>query len=231
MSTSPPSISFVLLAYNEEADIAAAIEDCRDVARQRDCEYEVIVVDDGSSDATRERAEATNRGDVVVVAHDRNLGMGASMRDGYMAATKDYIAHLPGDRQVRADALLPMLERCSPEHIVLTEFDNPPSGAARAVMSVVFRVLTRVVGGLSVNFAGTYLFHRDWLDRIAHDRADSNTFLYSFQLLELFERAGATFSTVKIPTFPREQGSSREATLSRIANMFVEIGRARISKR
>ena len=95
-------------------------------------------------------------------------------------------------------------------------------------MSIAFRLLTRYVGGLHVNFAGTYLFHRDWLSRVDLARADSDTFLFSFQLLELFRRAGAGMETVRVRTYAREHGTSREATLSRIARMFVEIGRARV---
>jgi glycosyltransferase involved in cell wall biosynthesis len=222
------SISFVLLAYNEAADIGRAVADCRELGRAALADYEIIVVDDGSRDGTREAAEAAGQGDVRVVVHDRNRGMGASMRDGYRAARMDYVAHLPGDRQVRADALAPMIALASPEVVVRTVFSNPPSGRRRAAMSVVFRALARHVGGFRVDFAGTYLFHRSWLDRIDHARADSDTFLYSFQLLELFRRAGARFETVSVPTYPRETGTSREATASRIARMFVELGRARL---
>lgn len=230
MAPPPPSISFVLLAYNEEESILDAIEDCRQFAQSRALPYEVIVVDDGSRDKTRAIAEAANDGhlDVKVIVHDRNRGMGASMRDGYLAATRDYIAHLPGDRQVRAEALSKMVPLVAPNVIPLSVFENPPSGRSRAVMSVAFRQLTRHVGGMHVNFAGTYLFHRGWLKRVDLARADSDTFLFSFQLLELFRRAGASFPTVKIRTYPREHGTSREATARRIAKMFVEIGRARV---
>jgi glycosyltransferase involved in cell wall biosynthesis len=222
------SVSFVLLAYDEEESIAQAIADCRRFGRERLTDYEVIVVDDGSRDHTRERARAADDGDVRVVAHDRNLGMGASMRDGYRAARMDYIAHLPGDRQVRADALTAMVPLCRPETVVRSRFSNPPSGRRRALMSVVFRVLARRIGGFHVDFAGTYLFHRDWLRRLELARADSDTFLFSFQLLELMRRAGAQFETVAVPTYPREQGTSREATAARIARMVVELGRARL---
>jgi hypothetical protein len=154
--------------------------------------------------------------------------MGASMRDGYLAARMDYMAHLPGDRQVRAEALLPMLPLAAPDRVVVSVFSNPPSGLARAFMSRVFRALARHVGGMRVNFAGTYLFHRDWLTRLDLARADSDTFLFSFQLLELMRRAGLDVQTVTVPTYPRERGQSREATVSRIARMFVEIARARL---
>jgi glycosyltransferase involved in cell wall biosynthesis len=225
-----PTVSFVLLALNEEASIAEAIADCRAFARAHLGGHEIIVVDDGSSDRTRAVAEAASEGDVHVLVHPRNLGMGASMRDGYLAARMDYMAHLPGDRQVRAEALAPMLPRLGPDRIVVSVFSNPPSGRGRAFMSVVFRLLTRHVGGMRVNFAGTYLFHRHWLERVELGRADSDTFLFSFQILELFRRAGAVFETVSVPTYPREQGLSREATVGRIARMLVEITRSRISR-
>jgi len=223
------SVSFVLLAYDERDTIAAAIEDCRDVAQRHLRDHEIIVVDDGSRDDTAAVARAADRGDVRVITHEHNQGMGASMRDGYRAARGDYIAHLPGDRQVRAEAIVPMLARGGPDVVVRSLFCNPPSGRGRAAMSIVFRLLVRRVGGLRVDFAGTYLFHRDWLTRIDMRRAASDTFLFSFQLLELMRRAGARFDTVYVPTYPREHGVSREATAARIARMVVEIARARLA--
>jgi glycosyltransferase involved in cell wall biosynthesis len=228
MARADISITFVLLAYNEEASIADAIADCRAFALATVREHEIIVVDDGSRDRTSEVANTASEGDVRVIVHPHNQGMGASMRDGYVAATMDYVAHLPGDRQVRAEALAPLIPLCAHDTVGLTVFSNPPSGRARVIMSAVFRQLTRRVGRMRVNFAGTYLFHRDWLERIEVGRADSDTFLFSFQLLELFRRAGARFETRRVRTYPREQGASREATLSRIANMFAEIARARM---
>ncbi len=226
---SKPTISFILLAYNEEACIAQAIADCRVFARAHCAAYEVLVIDDGSGDDTNRIAtEASEDGDVQVIAHAQNAGMGASMRDGYLAARYDYLVHLPGDRQVRAEALSEMVGLCAPDRVVLSQFSNPPSGRRRAAMSVAFRLLTRHVGGLQVDFAGTYLFHRDWLGKVDITAASSETFLFSFQLLELFRRAGASFSVVKIRTHLREQGQSRVATLPRIASMFWEIGKARM---
>ena len=226
---SKPTISFILLAYNEQHCIAQAIRDCRVFAQTHCASYEVLVIDDGSSDDTNQIAiDASEDGDVRVITHPHNAGMGASMRDGYLAARCDYLVHLPGDRQVRAEALEEMVGGCAKDRVVLSQFSNPPSGRRRAAMSVAFRLLTRHVGGLRVDFAGTYLFHRDWLSKVDLTAASSDTFLFSFQLLELFRRAGASFSIVTIPTHLREQGTSRVATLPRVVSMFMEIGKARM---
>jgi len=221
------SLSVVLLAYNEAASIERAIRDARRFCRLYVPDYEIIVVDDGSADDTRRLAEAADEGDLRIVEHAQNQGMGASMRDGYRDATKSYLVHLPGDRQVRPQALARLLERIGPERVVLSRYTAPPSGAARQLMSRSFRWLVRNLGGLKIDFAGTYVFHRRWLEDIALDAIDSRTFLFSFVLLQRLHEKGCTIHQVAIHPFPRLDGASREASPRRIAHVLREILRYR----
>jgi phosphoglycolate phosphatase-like HAD superfamily hydrolase len=224
---SPHSLSMVLLAWNEQESIQAAIRDCRRFARLWLSGYEIIVVDDGSHDATATRAESASEGDVRVVRHSRNLGMGAAMRSGYAAATCDYIAHLPADRQVRPQSLLAFLPHMRPETTVVSTYVTPPSGQKRQLMSLAFRLVVQGLGGLRVNFAGTYIFHRRWLDMIDLASVRCETFVFSFELLERLRRAGSGFAAVTIRPFMREVGQSREVAVRRIVRVFGEIARYR----
>lgn len=231
----PRSLGLVLLAYDEEASIAAAIADARRFGSLYFAGHEIVVVDDGSRDATAAHARACDQGDVRLVQHAENQGMGASMRDGYAAARTDLLAPLPADRQVRpaslirfASYLVPVDGPADPMHVVTGSYEVPHSGQARQVMSVVFRVLVRHVGGYRVDLAGSYMFHRSLLDRVDARRTRSQSFLYSFQLLEQLRRLGCRFTRVTVTPFAREVGQSREATPRRIARMFVEIARARL---
>ena len=229
--TVPPvsaSLSLVLLALNEEATIAQAIEDARRFCRLYCAEgYEIVVVDDGSTDDTSGAAERAGEGDVVLVRHEVNQGMGGAMRDGYLAATCEYIAPLPADRQVRPQALAGLLPHLAPERVVHGYYVTPHSGAARAWLSEAFRVLVRHVGGLHVDFAGTYLFHRKWLDVVDLHSLVSDTFVFSFELLERFRRAGCVFAAEVVHPFPREVGTSRVVGVKRIARVFRELVRYR----
>jgi phosphoglycolate phosphatase-like HAD superfamily hydrolase len=225
---SPHTLSMVLLAWNEEASIAAAVRDCRRVGRLWLSGYEIIVVDDGSCDGTAARAEAASEGDVRVVRHARNLGMGAALRSGYAAARCDYIAFLPADRQVRPQSLLTFLPWASPETTVVSTYLAPPSGQWRRLMSFAFHALVRGLGGLCVDFNGSYLFHRRWLDMIDLATVRSETFVFSFELLERMRQAGCRFAAVTIRPFAREVGASREVALRRIVRVFGEIARYRI---
>jgi phosphoglycolate phosphatase-like HAD superfamily hydrolase len=229
---SPCSLSIVLLAWNEQASIEAAIRDARRFGRLYLSGCEVVVVDDGSNDDTSRLAAACaeggeGRGDVRIVRHATNLGMGAAMRDGYAAATKDYIAPLPADRQVRAQSLVRLLPHLAPERIAVSSYIVPPSGELRRRLSQVFRFLVEGVGRMRVDFAGTYAFHRRWLERVDLARVRSETFVFSFELLERLREAGASFERVWIRPFPREVGVSRELALGRIARVAGEILRYR----
>jgi hypothetical protein len=157
--------------------------------------------------------------------------MGAAMRDGYAAARCDYIVHLPADRQVRPQSLLAFLPKISRETTVVSTYVVPPSGQQRRLMSLAFRFIVRGLGGLRVNFAGTYIFHRRWLETIDLTSVRSQTFVFSFELLERLRKAGSHFAEVSVRPFMREVGVSREVAIKRILRVFGEIVRYRTGPR
>ena len=92
----------VLPAYNEEANIGPMIEACLEVLPGLAEDFEVIVVDDGSSDATSTVAEDGSSGaipDVRLLVHDRNQGYGAAIRSGLQHARMGLVFYTDADRQ------------------------------------------------------------------------------------------------------------------------------------
>jgi glycosyltransferase involved in cell wall biosynthesis len=110
------SISAVLPAYNEEALIAAtATAMATELARHVD-DYEVIVVNDGSKDRTREVVEGLSAQDphIRLVNHPVNRGYGAALKTGFDSAIKDLIFLTDGDKQFDLTEIarfLPEIER------------------------------------------------------------------------------------------------------------------------
>jgi dolichyl-phosphate beta-glucosyltransferase len=93
-----PQISVVIPAYNEERGIAAAIGDARAWFERRGLGYELIVVDNASTDATVERLEPLlEEPRVRLLRNDRNRGKGHSMRRGMLEARAPLRLHCDAD--------------------------------------------------------------------------------------------------------------------------------------
>jgi glycosyltransferase involved in cell wall biosynthesis len=105
-------LSIVICAYNERRTIMDAIEQARQVDLGAGWEREIIVVDNCSTDGTRELlqalAGAPDRGPVRVILHPRNLGKGASIRSGIDAASGDYFVIFDADLEYEAADLAAM---------------------------------------------------------------------------------------------------------------------------
>ena len=103
-------ISFVVIAYNE----AHNLERCLLSVTEQDglAEYEVVIVNDGSSDATRLVAEQfiSRFPQAMLINHERNLGRGAARHTGALAARGDMLAYIDGDNLIPPNWLSICLE-------------------------------------------------------------------------------------------------------------------------
>ena len=89
----PPRIlrlSIVMCVYNERASVLPVLERVRQVSPIKGWDKEIIVVDNCSTDGTREMLQTLDAPEVRVIFHERNLGKGASVRTGFREATGDY---------------------------------------------------------------------------------------------------------------------------------------------
>jgi glycosyltransferase involved in cell wall biosynthesis len=108
-----PTLSIMMPVFNERSTIEAAIEGAVEANLPVEAR-ELIVVDDGSTDGTREvLRDGTWPDDVRVVFHDRNRGKGAAVRTALEHATGDYAAILDADLEYAAADLGPCSSRCS----------------------------------------------------------------------------------------------------------------------
>jgi dolichyl-phosphate beta-glucosyltransferase len=101
------SLSIVIPAYNEEPNLATTLEDIAGYFRLNPCEFEIIVVDDGSSDKTYDIAKKnlTLFKDFTLLKNERNSGKGYSVKKGVLAATGDLVLFMDADNATRIDQL------------------------------------------------------------------------------------------------------------------------------
>lgn len=103
------AVSFVVAAYNEEAFITRRLEELKTLLDAADLEGEIIIVSDGSTDETANRARAT--GDRVrVVELPTNMGKAAALNEGIAAAQHEIVVFADARQRWATDALLLLLE-------------------------------------------------------------------------------------------------------------------------
>lgn len=90
-------ISVIVPVYNEEDAIVGALEEIGSAMENMRKKYEIIVVDDGSSDRTAGLIKGIKIDNLRLIEHPENLGYGKSLFDGILAAQHDCIAIIDGD--------------------------------------------------------------------------------------------------------------------------------------
>jgi glycosyltransferase involved in cell wall biosynthesis len=209
-------LSYFFPAHNEEANLEALVREALETLPSLAERFEVIVVDDGSRDATPAIADALtadNPGVVRAVHHPTNLGYGAALRSGFGAAHFDLVAFTDGDRQFKVVDLGRLIERMeapdAPDVVVGYRIKraDPP---IRTLYARAYRLANRIFFGLAVTDVdcACKLFRREALEGL---RVESGGAFFSAEMLIKLRAAGRTVVEVGVPHYPRTAGSATGA--------------------
>ena len=133
------TVWLVLPAFNEEASLPDLLDRIEDAMADARLAYEVLIVDDGSGDATAEIARARSESmPLRLIEHQVNLGLGASIRDGLMAASesaerKDILVTLDADNTHTPELILRMVRMVREGHDVVIASRYRPGSRVRGV--------------------------------------------------------------------------------------------------
>ncbi|MGH2617801.1 MAG: glycosyltransferase family 2 protein, partial [Thermomicrobiales bacterium] len=150
VSRLPGSLSLVLPAYNEEANIEAVVRDSLATLPRFTDDFEIVVVDDGSHDRTGEIVARLAAADshVRLQRHGRNRGYGAALTTGFRATSGDFVMFMDADRQFDIRDLR-LLAPFAAEYDIVAGFRmerNDP--LHRRIFAELFNVSVRVLFGV-----------------------------------------------------------------------------------
>jgi len=221
------SVSIVFPMYNEEDYIHRAVRAAWSVLGEITDDWEIVIVDDKSTDRTGEIAESMAREEprIKVVHNPVNRRLGGTLRAGYAVASKDLVlytdADLPFDLQELGRAVR-LLEYQEADVLSAYRFDRTSEGALRTVYSYFYNLLIRVAFGLpikDVNFSFK-LFRRELLSRF--ELKSEGSFIDA-EFLVRARKAGASIIQIGVDYFPRSRGVSTLSSPAVIVKILREL--------
>ena len=203
------SLSLVIPAYNEAAVIETAIREAVDALRSLEIDFEILVVDDGSTDATAALAEseAVQFPEVQVIRQPRNLGYGAALRTGFDRATKSLIGFTDADCQFNLHELNRLVMLTQDYDIACGYRIERKDSAIRCFCSQSYNVLVRMLLGTRIRDCDCALkvFRREALRKLC---IETDGFFVNAELLTRARQQGLTIVEVGVSHRPRFAGET-----------------------
>jgi glycosyltransferase involved in cell wall biosynthesis len=219
----PGSLSLVLPAHNEADNIRAVVERALAVLPVYTDEFEIIVVNDGSRDATgaiaKELAAADSQ--VRVVHHRRNRGYGAALISGFAASTGAYVMFMDADRQFDI-ADIRLLSPFVADFDIVAGFRMERSDPIhRRVFAEIFNVTVRVLFGVHLRDidCAFKIFRGDLLREL---ELTSPGALINTEIQAKLRRRRARLAQVGVHHYPRVAGSATGGSPRVIARAMRE---------
>jgi glycosyltransferase involved in cell wall biosynthesis len=219
-------VSVVLPAHNEEENLAEAIREALAAAEQVSRRQEVIVVDDGSSDATAALALALKAMDdrVRLVRHEHNRGYGCAIRSGIAAARMDWVLLTDADLQFDLSQLTEFVPHTSEAELVVGYRAQRNDPLMRRLNARGWNALVHLLFHLPVRDvdAAFKLIRRDTLDGVELISTGASI---DTELLAKAARNGARIVELPVVHRPRLRGEASGANLHVIVRAFREVFR------
>jgi dolichol-phosphate mannosyltransferase len=222
-----PRISLIIPVFNQQDKITFSLNKINQAVESAFRDYEVIVVNDGSTDNTLTVLRDITSTDphIRVLSYTPNRGKGYAVRHGVLHSQGEAVLFLDGDLDISPDSIKDYVERLSMSDLVIASKRHPKSNVriprSRAFLSRVFNLFIRMVTGIpqkdtQAGFkAGNGEIMRAIFRNVSVKR-------YAFDV-ELFTIASALH--LKVQEMPVVMKIDRQFNIKEIVNMFADVTR------
>lgn len=233
-----PFLSVIVPAYNEEQRLASTIRAIEDFLRYRPFTWELIVVDDGSRDATIAVARQTfSCPQSRVDPNPRNMGKGATVRRGMLLARGKYRLFTDADNSTpieQVERLLRVMKArgaavCIGSRAMKASQLEVRQPRYREMMGRTFNAIVQcfAVPGIRDTQCGFKVFRADAAEYV-FERTQTSGFSFDVEALMLARRGG--FSIAEVPVRWIDEPNSRVSPVLDSAKMFLDVVRIRLRR-
>ncbi len=218
-------MSFVVPALNEEANIELTVQEILVAAKEWFSDYEILLVNDGSTDATGAIMEklASQNDKIQVIHNEKNLGFGGAYKRGIASARLEYVMMIPGDNGHPATSLYPVFEGIGQADIVIPYVVNPQARTwLRRLISDGFVSLLNFLSGLRLRYYNGIVIHRtDLINKQISINTDG--FAYQAEALIKLIKQGHSYVEVGTTIDERKAGGSKAFRLKNVISVLKSI--------
>ena len=218
------SLSVFFPCYNEQDNVTRTVEKALGELNKLDIDFEIIIVNDGSTDKTGQIADELSQRDarIKVVHHPKNLGYGSALQSGFKTASKEYVFYTDGDGQFDMNELpplLPMMENCD---IVSCYRINRQDNMIRKLNAKCWTTLVCFLFRMKIRDidCAFKLYRREIFDNI---ELTSTGALIDTEVLARATRKGYEITQTGVHHFPRTAGAQTGANIKVILRAFKEL--------
>ena len=219
-----PSISVFFPAYNDAGSIGTLVKEALTLLPRCTNDYEVIVINDGSTDDTAALLDELARAEphLRVIHHPVNRGYGGALRTGFLHATKDLVFYTDGDGQYDVNELATLLPLLSDEVDVVNGYKRKRSdNQRRIVLGGIYKLLARTLFGLPIRDVDCdfRLLRRSAIQSI---ELVSTSGCICTELVYKLHAIGCRFTETPVHHYLRLHGQSQFFTLHRVARTALD---------
>jgi len=217
-------LSVFIPAYNEEGNIEATIFELRTALHVLDLQYEIIVVNDGSTDRTAEIIDGLSRDDTRIRAihNPRNLGLAKTFRIGAQAANFEFVGWIPGDNGFPASSLEQWLMPVGQADLIQTYLLNMEVRyVGRRVISRLYTRTMNALFGLNLKYYnGIQVYRRELIQNV---KSSSDGFALQSEILVKLLAMGNSYIEVGLKMQERVQGESKAVKFKNILDVIKTV--------
>ena len=218
------SLSIFFPAYNDSQSIPGLIQTANSVAGDITNDYEILVINDGSKDDTKNIVEEVQKkyNKLKVINHSKNLGYGAALASGFKNSKKEWIFYTDGDGQYDPKELLLLLKNINPDIDVVNGYklirsDNFVRKILGQLYNFSLHMLYRIpISDIDCDFR---LIRRSKINNIKLNSSGGSVCL---ELILKLQKNGARFAEIGVHHYEREYGHSQIFNIKNILKMFFE---------
>lgn len=204
-------LSVFFPCYNDSQTIGSLVEDAITILKKLTNSYEVIVVDDGSTDASKRILKELLKKytQLKVVFHGKNIGYGGAIQSGFKKAQGKYIFYTDGDGQYDVKELPRLVNKLEGNVTFVNGIKiNRNDPLYRIIIGKVYNYIVRLLFSLPVNDINCD-FRLIKSNLLKSKRLRSNGGAIGVELVKIAQKNGAVFAQVPVSHYPRRFGRSQ----------------------